>query len=46
VSGIKTFLVGHQGIVYEKDLGDATAALARQIVSFNPDKTWKTIAGE
>jgi hypothetical protein len=46
VSGIKTFLVGHQGMVYEKDLGDATAALARQIVSFNPDKTWKAISGE
>jgi hypothetical protein len=46
VSGIKTFLVGHQGMVYEKDLGDATATLARQIVSFNPDKTWKAILGE
>jgi len=46
VSGIKTFLVGHQGIVYEKDLGDATATLARQIVRFNPDKTWKAISGE
>jgi hypothetical protein len=46
VSGIKTFLVGHQGIVYEKDLGYATGALARQILSFNPDKTWKPIEGE
>lgn len=45
-SGIKTFLVGHQGIVYEKDLGSGTATLARQITRFNPDKTWKAVAGE
>jgi hypothetical protein len=46
VSGIKTFMVGHQGIVYEKDLGDATATLARQVLRFNPDKTWKAVEGE
>ncbi|HMD71473.1 MAG TPA: DUF2950 domain-containing protein [Bryobacteraceae bacterium] len=46
VSGIKTFLVGHQGIVYEKDLGAATATLARQMTRFNPDKTWRAVEGE
>jgi len=46
VSGIKTFLVSHHGVVYEKDLGNATATLARQITRFNPDKTWQAIAGE
>jgi hypothetical protein len=46
VSGIKTFLVSHHGIVYERDLGRATATLARQIARFNPDKTWKAVAGE
>jgi hypothetical protein len=46
VSGIKTFLVSHHGVVYEKDLGDATATLARQITRFNPDKTWKAVTGE
>ena len=46
VSGIKTFLVSHHGIVYEKDLGNATATLARQITRFNPDKTWKAVTGE
>ncbi len=46
VSGIKTFLVGHQGIVFEKDLGAATEALARQVARFNPDKTWKAVEGE
>jgi hypothetical protein len=40
VSGIKTFIVNHQGVVYEKDLG------GRQVTIFNPDKTWKPVEGE
>ena len=40
-SGIMTFLVNHDGVVYEKDLGDATATEAAKIKRFNPDKTWK-----
>ena len=46
VSGIKTFLVNHHGTVYEKDLGPATASLARATTRFNPDKTWKPVEGE
>jgi hypothetical protein len=46
VSGIKTFVVSHHGLVYEKDLGNTTATLARQVTRFNPDKTWKAVAGE
>ena len=46
VSGIKTFIVNHLGVVYEKDLGPQTATLARQMKAFNPDKTWKAIQGE
>jgi len=38
--------VNHRGLVYEKDLGSATATLARQMVRFNPDKTWKVVEGE
>ena len=45
VSGIKTFLVSHHGTVYEKDLGATTATLARALTRFNPDKTWKAVAG-
>ena len=41
VSGVKTFIVNHQGIVYQKDLGPATATVARQMTRFNPDKTQK-----
>jgi len=46
VSGVQSFMVNHHGMVYEKDLGSATATLARQLVRFNPDKTWKTVEGE
>jgi hypothetical protein len=46
VSGIKTFVVNHHGKVYEKDLGPATSAQARQMLRFNPDKTWKAVTGE
>jgi hypothetical protein len=40
VTGVKTFIVSHQGIVYQKDLGPESVALARQISRYNPDKTW------
>jgi len=46
VSGIKAFMVSHHGMVYEKDLGNTTGTLARQITRFNPDKTWKAVSGE
>jgi hypothetical protein len=40
-SGVMTFMVNHGGVVYEKDLGKNTAATARAMTSFDPDKTWK-----
>ena len=40
-SGVMTFIVNHDGAVYEKDLGPGTAAAAQKITKFNPDKTWK-----
>ena len=39
-SGIITFMVNHDGTVWEKDLGLKTAKLAQKIESFTPDKTW------
>jgi hypothetical protein len=38
-----TFTVNHLGIVYEKDLGPNSAAIARQMPTFNPDKTWHQV---
>lgn len=41
VSGVKTFIVNHEGVVYQKDLGPDTAKKAKSIRDFNPDKTWE-----
>jgi hypothetical protein len=40
-SGVMTFIVNHDGTVFQKDLGPDTAKLAEAMTSFNPDKTWK-----
>jgi hypothetical protein len=40
-SGVKTFIVNHEGVVYEKDLGPKTAEKAKSMKDFNPDKTWE-----
>jgi hypothetical protein len=42
-SGIMTFIVNHDGVVYQKDLGPRTAALAKSMTKFNPDETWKKL---
>jgi len=46
VSGIRTLLINHDGVVYEKDLGAATAIQARQMTRFNPDKSWRPVVLE
>lgn len=45
-SGVMTFIVNQDGVVYEKDLGPETAREAARIKLFNPDKTWKKAADE
>jgi hypothetical protein len=40
-TGVMTFMVSHAGIVYEKDLGPSTEAIASAMTRFNPDSTWK-----
>jgi hypothetical protein len=40
-SGVMTFIVGQDGVVYEKDLGKATATLAKALKAYDPDSTWK-----
>ncbi|MGH8064097.1 MAG: DUF2950 domain-containing protein [Candidatus Entotheonellia bacterium] len=42
-SGVMTFMVNHDGVVYQKDLGPNTAAVARAMTRFDPDKTWKPL---
>lgn len=43
VSGVMTFLVNHDGVVFEKDLGTATPSVAGKMSRFDPDKTWKKV---
>jgi hypothetical protein len=40
-SGIMTFLVNHQGVIFEKDLGPRTATIAAGMTAFDPDGTWQ-----
>jgi len=42
-SGIMTFIINHEGDIYEKDLGENTAQAASRISSFNPDHTWRKV---
>jgi Protein of unknown function (DUF2950) len=42
VTGVKTFMVSHGEVVYEKDLGPDTLKIFKSIERFNPDKTWAT----
>jgi hypothetical protein len=42
-SGIMTFIVNHDGIVFQKDLGLDTTAMAQSMTKFDPDETWKKL---
>src|SRR5216110_1933728 len=41
VTGVQTFIVGPDGIVYEKDLGPDTLKTFQSMDRYNPDKTWQ-----
>jgi hypothetical protein len=40
-SGVMTFIVNQDGIVYEKDLGVKTAEIAKALTAYNRDATWR-----
>ena len=42
-TGIMTFVASHHGKVYQKDLGPRTAAIAKTMREFNPDRTWTEV---
>lgn len=39
-SGVMTFLVSHDGVVYQKNLGRETGTIASAMTTFDPDATW------
>ena len=42
-SGIMTFIVNHDGVVYQKDLGKETGKIAGALTKYDPDETWKNV---
>ena len=43
VSGVTSFIVNHDGVVYERDLGRDTQKRAQSMSAFNPNSNWKAI---
>ena len=43
-TGVMTFIVNRDGVVYERNLGPDTDAHARMIAEYNPDSGWKQTA--
>jgi Protein of unknown function (DUF2950) len=46
VSGVMTFIVNQDGVVWQRDLGENTAQLASAMTQFNPDSGWTPLASE
>ena len=42
-TGVMTFIVNQDGVVYQKNLGPGTAAAVRAITAFNPDAGWEKV---
>jgi len=40
VTGVKTFIVSYEGIVYQKDLGPTSLEIVKKMELYNPDRTW------
>ena len=40
-SGIMSFMVNHEGVIYEKNLDRNTPEVAAKLTTFNPDASWK-----
>ena len=43
VSGVMTFIIDSDGVVYEKNLGENTAEIAKGMTDYNPDSTWHKV---
>jgi hypothetical protein len=44
VTGVKSFIVSHDGVVYEKDLGPETLEIFRTMKLYDPDPTWTPVS--
>ena len=43
VTGIQTFIVGSNGVIYQKDLGEKSVEAFRAMERYNPDSTWQVV---
>jgi hypothetical protein len=43
VSGVMTFIINQNGVVFQKDLGEKTDEIAGAMTEYNPDKTWTKV---
>jgi hypothetical protein len=46
VTGVRTFIVSHDGVVYDKDFGPNTLDEFKKMERFNPDKSWTPVPDE
>lgn len=42
-SGVMTFICNHDGVAYEKSLGEKTAEIASKMTQYNPDSSWQKV---
>ena len=42
-TGVMSFLINHDGVVYQKNLGDASVTIAKKMTRFDPDTTWVAV---
>jgi hypothetical protein len=42
-TGVTSFMISHEGVIYQKDLGPKSAVIAREMKTFNPDSTWTRV---
>lgn len=43
LSGVMTFVINQNGVVFQKDLGENTSQIAAAMTEYHPDKTWKRV---
>jgi DUF2950 family protein len=43
VSGVMTFIVNQDGVVFQKDLGEGTVAAVADMTAYDPDSSWVSI---
>ena len=43
ITGVKTFIVSHDGVVYQKDLGPSSLDEFKRLERFNPDESWTPV---